>query len=74
MLIFFGKPGRKRRDALRAVGLPPIQILLPDMHHARFAEECRRQALIVAAADAADHNLWAFLNDVLADVGAAGKV
>ncbi|AOH86095.1 hypothetical protein AWL63_21170 [Sphingomonas panacis] len=64
---------RKRRDALRAAGLRPIQIWVPDTRRAGFAEECRRQARIVAAADAADADLDAFLDAALADMDPAGE-
>lgn len=50
---------RKRRDALRAAGLRPVQIWVPDTRRPGFADECRRQARIVAAADAADP-AWTF--------------
>ena len=59
----------KRREALRAAGLRPIQIWVPDTRRPGFAEECRRQALIVAAADAADHDLDAFMDAALHDLG-----
>lgn len=35
----------KHRAALRAAGLRPVQIWVPDTRHAGFAEECRRQSL-----------------------------
>lgn len=38
---------RKRRDALRAAGMRPVQIWVPDTRRPGFAEECRRQCLIV---------------------------
>lgn len=38
---------QKRRAALRAAGLRPIQIWVPDTRRPGFAEECRRQSLIV---------------------------
>jgi hypothetical protein len=60
---------RKRRDALRAAGLRPVQIWVPDTRGPGFAEECRRQSLAVAAADAADHELEAFMDAALADLG-----
>ena len=44
-------------DALRAAGLRPIQIWVPDTRRSGFAEECRRQSAIVAAADLADRDL-----------------
>lgn len=59
---------QKRRDTLRAAGLRPIQIWVPDTRRAGFAEECRRQALVVAAADAADHDLAGFMDAALADL------
>ena len=59
---------RKRRDAMRAAGLRPVQIWVPDTRRPGFAEECRRQAMIVAAADAADEELLAFLDAALADI------
>ena len=35
---------RRRRDALRAAGLRPVQIWVPDTRREGFAEECRRQS------------------------------
>lgn len=60
---------QKRREALRAAGLRPIQIWVPDTRRPGFAEECRRQALVVAAADATDHELAAFMDAALLDLG-----
>lgn len=37
----------KRRAALRAAGLRPVQIWVPDTRRPGFAEECRRQCLVV---------------------------
>ena len=34
----------RRRAELRAVGLRPIQLWVPDTRTAAFAEECRRQS------------------------------
>ena len=59
---------RKRRDALRGAGLRPVQIWVPDTRRPGFAEECRRQSRLVAAADTADADLAAFLDDALADL------
>lgn len=36
---------QKHRDALRAAGLRPVQIWVPDTRRTGFAEECRRQSL-----------------------------
>ncbi len=65
---------RKRRDALRAAGLRPVQIWVPDMRRPGFADECRRQSLAVAAADATDPDLDAFLEAALADLDDDGAV
>ncbi len=69
-----GKRAQKRRDVLRASGLRPIQIWVPDTRRPGFTEECRRQSLIVAAADRADRELEAFLGAVFVDLQAAGEV
>lgn len=61
---------RKRRDALREAGLRPIQIWVPDTRRPGFAEECRRQARLVAVADAADGDLDGFLDGALVDLDA----
>ncbi|EDQ31634.1 Protein of unknown function (DUF3018) [Hoeflea phototrophica DFL-43] len=59
---------RKRRDALRAAGLRPVQIWVPDTRRPDFADECRRQARLVAANDAADRDLKGLLDAALADL------
>ncbi|MGH1589974.1 antitoxin MazE family protein [Methylobacterium phyllosphaerae] len=59
---------RKRRDALRAAGLRPVQIWVPDTSRPGFVEECRRQSLLVAEADAADRELNAFLDAALTEL------
>jgi len=64
---------KKRRDALRASGLRPVQIWVPDTRRPGFAEECRRQSLVVAAADAADADLNAFMDAALADLDEEGE-
>ena len=38
---------QKHRDALRAAGLRPVQIWVPDTRQKDFAAECRRQSLLV---------------------------
>jgi hypothetical protein len=53
---------------MRAAGLRPIQIWVPDTRRPGFSEECRRQARVVAAADAADADLSAFLDAALSDL------
>ena len=52
----------------RAAGLRPRRIWAPDTSRAGFAEECRRQSELVAAADANDASLGAFLDAALAEM------
>lgn len=59
---------RKRRDALRAAGLRPVQIWVPDTRRPGFTAECRRQSALVAAADAVDPDLNDVLDRALADL------
>ncbi len=49
-----GERVQKHRDALRALGLRPVQIWVPDTRSEGFAEECARQTALAAAADRAD--------------------
>lgn len=59
---------QKRRDAMRAAGLRPVQIWVPDTRRPGFADECRRQALVIAAAESADEDLANFMDAALADL------
>lgn len=38
---------QRRRDKLRAAGLRPVQIWVPDTRAVGFAEECARQARLI---------------------------
>lgn len=60
---------KKHRDALRAAGLRPVQIWVPDTRNPGFAAECRRQSLLVAndAAARADEEALHALLDQVAD-------
>ncbi|RYE34018.1 MAG: DUF3018 family protein [Hyphomicrobiales bacterium] len=64
---------QKRREALRAAGLRPVQIWLPDVRRPGFNEECRRQARLVAIGDRADRDLDAFLDAALEDLERAAE-
>ena len=64
---------QKRRDALRASGLRPIQIWVPDTRQPGFAEECSRQSQIVALADLADMELMSFTDAALVELEAEGE-
>lgn len=38
---------QKHRDGLRAAGMRPVQIWVPDTRREGFAQECRRQSLLL---------------------------
>jgi Protein of unknown function (DUF3018) len=63
---------RKRRAALRAAGLRPIQIWATDTRRPGFAEEARRQSRLAAASDLADQDLLEFLDAVMGDISDSG--
>ena len=58
----------KRRAALRAQGLRPVQIWVPDTRAAGFAKECARQAAIADTANRADPELSQFEEAAAADI------
>jgi len=47
----------RARSKLRAAGLRPVQIWVPDIRAPGFAAECARQSRLVAEADARDGSL-----------------
>ena len=42
-----GERVRRHRERLRAAGLRPIQVWVPDTRRRGFAEECRRQSRLL---------------------------
>lgn len=60
--------GRPRNAALRAAGLRPVRICVPDTSLSGFAAECAGQAAVVAEADRQDRDLTGFLEDALEQV------
>jgi len=56
---------QRRRDKLRAAGLRPVQIWVPDTRAAGFAGECARQAALIrdARQDDTDDNFWSAVSD-----------
>ena len=54
---------RAHRERLRAQGLRPVQIWVPDVNAEGFAAEAHRQSRAVAASDAADDD-QAFVESV----------
>jgi len=61
---------QKHREALRHAGLRPIQLWVPDTRGPGFTEECRRQAMAVAALDSKDDSLEALMDESLEDLKA----
>lgn len=59
---------QRHRAGLRAAGLRPIQIWVPDTRRPGFTEECRHQSKLAAIADAADPDLLEFLGKALDDI------
>lgn len=59
---------QRHREALRAAGLRPVQIWVPDTRRPGFEDECRRQSLLVAQADQADATVNQLMDEALADV------
>ncbi len=58
---------QKHRDSLRARGLRPIQLWVPDVRGSGFAEECLRQSRAVCNDVAElDHQAW---GEAVADQG-----
>ena len=59
---------QKRRATLRAAGLRPVQIWVPDTRRPGFAAECRRQSILVAQAGQLDTDLSDFMDAALTDL------
>lgn len=59
---------QKHRAALRAAGLRPVQIWVPDTRRPGFEAECRRQSRLAYEADMADNDMQHFMDEVLSDV------
>lgn len=60
---------RRYRQRLRAAGLRPVQIWVPDTRAPGFAEECRRQSLRIAGSPAEQEDLR-FLEALVAEATA----
>ena len=54
---------REHRERLRAQGMRPIQIWVPDVHSPEFAAEARRQSLL-ANASPEEADIQAFMDSV----------
>lgn len=54
------------RDRLRAQGMRPVQLWIPDMRSEHFISEAHRQSALVASADARSDDLD-FVESITAD-------
>ena len=68
MVATINERAAKRRKALRAAGLRPVQIWVPDTRLPYFSAECQRQSELASDADLADAELMQYLDEALADV------
>ena len=59
---------RRRRKALHAAGLRPVQIRVPDTRRPGFVVKCRRQAALIATSDRGDTDLSDFMDAALNDL------
>ncbi|NPD65819.1 antitoxin MazE family protein [Lichenicola cladoniae] len=59
---------RRRRDKLRAAGLRPVQIWVPDTRAPGFALECARQSRIIRDAELqaghTEYESWSAVSDM----------
>lgn len=59
---------QKHRDSLRASGLRPIQIWVPDTRKKGFAKECHKQSLCLKR-DPQEKDILKWIEDVSDDEG-----
>ena len=59
---------KKHRSSLKAAGMRPIQIWIPDTKSVKFTDECKRQSKIIAKSDLIDTEALAVLDAALDDV------
>jgi hypothetical protein len=59
---------QKYRDKLRAMGMRPIQIWVPDTRQPEFAAESKRQSKLAADADLNDQKLMDYMDAALVDI------
>ncbi len=61
---------KRRRDKMRAAGLRPVQLWVPDTRAPGFAEEYARQFRVVSEVQNIDHEVDAFLDEINAELAA----
>ena len=54
---------KRRRELLRAQGLRPIQIWVPDTRSPGFAEQCRQQSMLLLE-DPQEHEILEWIEDL----------
>ena len=57
---------QRRRDKLKAAGLRPVQIWVPNTRAPGFAQECARQSRVIQAAEGQgdpDYDAWSAATD-----------
>ncbi len=59
---------QKHRINLRASGLRPVQIWVPDVRQPTFSQECHRQTTLAAASDLRDSGLDDWMDAAIADI------
>ena len=59
---------QKHRNFLRASGLRPIQIWVPDTRRKNFLAECRRQSLLLRQ-DSQERDVLEWINNAFDDEG-----
>jgi hypothetical protein len=58
---------RKHRESLRAQGLRPVQIWIPDTRRPGFTEEAHRQSIAVARNKSHEKEIFDFIDAVMKD-------
>ena len=59
---------QKHRNHLRASGLRPLQLWVPDTRQQGFAEECRRQSTLIQG-DPHEHEMLNYIASISDDQG-----
>ena len=59
---------QRYRDSLRAAGMRPVQIWVPDTRRPGFDAECRRQSRLVTRADFQDADLGSLMDAAAVDI------
>lgn len=59
---------KRHREGLRAAGMRPVQIWVPDTRSANFQRKCERQTARIAQSDADDRELHTLLDAALEDI------